>query len=79
MNVASKLLDRQKRYEIVQSWPERLDRIKENTNLSRAKFCQKHGMNASQLSRHINGRMLAEWETIDRIERAIKAEEQLCG
>lgn len=62
--------DRAERLEIQKTWYNRLDKL----DTSRAAFCVKHGLNQSIVCRLAKLDMAAEWETIKKIENAMKKE-----
>lgn len=65
---SEKLADAVKRNKKVGTWSDRLDNMK----ISRAEFCRDHDIDPSALSRHCAGRMNATWETVKKIEKALK-------
>lgn len=62
--------DRAERLEIQKTWYDRLSKLE----TSRASFCVKHGLNQSVVCRLAKLDMAAEWETIKKVENALKAE-----
>ena len=72
---AHNLADAVSRSKKVENWNKRLDAMSDKTGMSRARFCEKYDIDASQLSRHCSGRMNARWETIDKVEKALLKEE----
>lgn len=65
-----KLKDGMERVRIVKLWPTRIDA----TGKTRDRFCDDNGLDSGQLSRWINGTNGPEWESIERVEKALKAE-----
>lgn len=70
VSFGEKLKDGMERARIVKLWARRI----EATGMSRAEFCLKYEIDGGQLSKWINGTHGPEWESIDRVENALKAE-----
>lgn len=70
MSAKDILDDRVKRMEIQKTWPERMTSLK----TSRASFCDRMGIAPSTMCRLLNLTYAAGWDTINRVEKAMKKE-----
>lgn len=65
-----KLKDGMERAHIVKLWPNRI----KASGKTRDEFCDSHDLDGGQLSRWISGKNGPEWPSIERVEKALKAE-----
>lgn len=65
--------DQVKRMEIQKTWKERLNGVLSG---NRTAFCEKYGLNNSVLCRYEQMSISAGWESINKIENALKSEGQ---
>lgn len=71
-NFGERLSDAMERNKHVAAWQERFARLKEK--MPYRDFCANHGLDQGQLSRWLSGTNGPEWESIKRIEKALKKE-----
>jgi hypothetical protein len=62
------------RSKLVESWPNRLAKLKETRSINRAEFCRIHEIDLSWISRAIDFNPLPKWRTIKNVEAALEKE-----
>lgn len=74
--VAQKLNDEQARFEAVKNLKMRIMNLakRKKNRMSLSKLCKKHGLDLVTVSKATTGARLPEQDTINRIDKALKAE-----
>lgn len=74
MNFRERAEDKLLRAAAVEQWPALFERLMAETGMSRKRFCEKHGLDTTQIGHQISGARGATWEHIYAVREALIAE-----